>query len=83
MHWRLADGTDVEVLSWLDDHWRYLLSSTVHQPVSGDAVVTVFLDLVGQYGAPASTLTDNGSVYTSGFTGGRNAFEYGRVPQLL
>ncbi len=29
-----------------------------------------------QYGAPASTLTDNGSVYTSRFTGGRNAFEY-------
>src|SRR6202035_1258836 len=29
-----------------------------------------------EYGPPASTLTDNGSVYTSRFTGGRNAFEY-------
>jgi transposase InsO family protein len=76
IHWRLADGSDVEILNWLDDHSRYLLSATIHEPVTGDDVVTVFLDLVGQYGPPASTLTDNGSVYTSRFTGGRNAFEY-------
>jgi transposase InsO family protein len=75
-HWRLADGTDVEVLNWLDDHSRYLLSCSAHRPVTGDDVVAVFLANVGQYGAPASTLTDNGSVYTSRFTGGRNAFEY-------
>jgi transposase InsO family protein len=32
IHSRLADGTDVEVLNWLDDHSRYLLSCTAHQP---------------------------------------------------
>jgi transposase InsO family protein len=76
IHWRLADGSDVEVLNWLDDHSRYLLSCTAHQPVTGDVVVSVFLDTVDRHGAPQSTLTDNGSVYTSRFTGGRNAFEY-------
>jgi transposase InsO family protein len=76
IHCRLADGTDVEVLNWLDDHSRYLLSCTAHQPVTGDGVVAVFLGNVDEYGPPASTLTDNGSVYTSRFTGGRNAFEY-------
>ena len=76
IHWRLADGTDVEVLNWLDDHSRFLLSCTAHQPVTGDDVVAVFLDVVDEHGRPASTLTDNGSVYTSRFTGGRNAFEY-------
>jgi transposase InsO family protein len=76
IHWRLADGTEVEVLNWLDDHSRYLLSATVHEPVTGDDVVAVFLGLIEHYGPPASTLTDNGSVYTSRFTGGRNAFEY-------
>jgi transposase InsO family protein len=76
IHWQLADGSDVEVLNWLDDHSRYLLSCTAHQPVTGDDVVAVFLRTVEEYGAPASTLTDNGSVYTSRFTGGRNAFEY-------
>ena len=76
IHWRLADETDVEILNWLDDHSRYLLSCTAHQPVTGDDVVAAFLDVVERYGPPASTLTDNGSVYTSRFTGGRNAFEY-------
>jgi transposase InsO family protein len=76
IHWRLSDGTDVEILNWLDDHSRYLLSCTAHQPVTGDDVVATFLGVVEQYGPPASTLTDNGSVYTSRFTGGRNAFEY-------
>jgi transposase InsO family protein len=76
IHWRLADGTDVEILNWLDDHSRYLLSCTAHRPVRGDDVVAVFLAVIDDYGPPASTLTDNGSVYTSRFTGGRNAFEY-------
>jgi len=76
IHWRLADDTDVEILNWLDDHSRLLLSCSAHAPVSGDVVVSVFLELVKEYGTPASTLTDNGSVYTSRFTGGRNAFEY-------
>ena len=75
-HWRLADGTDVEILNWLDDHSRYLLSSTAHQPVTGDDVVATFLRAVEEHGAPASTLTDNGRVYTARFGGGRNAFEY-------
>jgi transposase InsO family protein len=76
IHWRLADGTDVEVLNWLDDHSRYLLACTALTPVRGDDVVAVFLELIERYGPPAATLTDNGSVYTSRFTGGRNAFEY-------
>jgi hypothetical protein len=46
MHWRLADGADVEILNWLDDHSRYLLSCTAHRPVSGDTVVAVFLAIV-------------------------------------
>jgi transposase InsO family protein len=76
IHWQLADGTDVEILSWLDDHSRYLLSLTAHQPVTGDEVVATFLAAVDAHGAPASTLTDNGRVYTARFGGGRNAFEY-------
>jgi transposase InsO family protein len=76
MHCRLADGTDAEVISWLDDHSRFLLSATPHTPVTGDVVVATFLDTIDLYGTPASTLTDNGRVYTARFGGGRNAFEY-------
>jgi transposase InsO family protein len=76
MHTRLANGSDVEVISWLDDHSRLLLSATAHTPVTGDVVVGTFLDTIDEYGTPASTLTDNGRVYTARFGGGRNAFEY-------
>lgn len=75
-HTRLANGTDVEVLTWLDDHSRYLLSCTAHCPVTGDSVVMTFLAAIEEHGCPASTLTDNGRVYTARFGGGRNAFEY-------
>jgi transposase InsO family protein len=75
-HWRLADGSDVEVLSWLDDHSRFLLCCIAHSPVSGDDVVAGFLHTIESYGTPASTLTDNGRIYTARFGGGRNAFEY-------
>ena len=75
-HWRLADGTDVEILNWLDDHSRYLLGCTAHTPVTGDIVTQQFLATADEHGLPASTLTDNGRVYTARFGGGRNAFEY-------
>ena len=74
IHWRLADGTEVEILNWLDDHSRFLLSCTAHQPVTGDVVVSAFLEVVDEYGTPASTLTDNGRVYTARFGGRRSAF---------
>ena len=75
-HWPLADGSDTEILNWLDDHARYLLSITAFSRVTGPDVVETFTNNVNNYGPPASTLTDNGSVYTSRFSGGRNAFEY-------
>jgi transposase InsO family protein len=75
-HWRLANNSDVEILNWIDDHSRLLLSCTAHPRVTGALVVTSFLDAIAEHGAPASTLTDNGVVYTARLVGGRNGFEY-------
>jgi transposase InsO family protein len=78
-HWTLADGTDTEILNFLDDHSRYLLACTAYRPVTVTAVVATFLTAAAEYGLPASTLTDNGMVYTTrlaGGRGGRNAFEH-------
>lgn len=75
-HWRLADGTEVEIIDWLDDHSRYLLGLTACARVAGDDVVATFLAAGEAHGWPLSTLTDNAAVYTSRFTGGRNGFEY-------
>ena len=75
-HWHLADGSDVEILNWLDDHSRFLLGCTAHTPVTGDLVTSTFLTIANEHGFAASTLTDNGRVYTARFGGGRNSFEY-------
>jgi hypothetical protein len=74
--WRLADGTDVEILNFLDDHSRFLLGCQVFKPVTSQAVIGLFLDCVSSFGPPQSTLTDNGLVFTSRFIGGKSPFEY-------
>ena len=38
-HWPLAGGRDAEILAWIDDHSRYVLSLTAHAPVTGQDVV--------------------------------------------
>jgi len=77
-HWWLADHTHVEILCWLDDHARYALSVTAHRRVTGPIVLAEFRKACAAHGIPASTLTDNGMVFTtrlSGGKGGRNGLE--------
>ncbi len=77
-HWYLAEGTRVEILDFLDDHSRYLLHLHAAAAFTGPMVVTAMTDLISQFGPPASTLTDNGLVFTArlaGRKGGRNGFE--------
>jgi transposase InsO family protein len=65
-HWRLADGSDVEILDLVDDHSRLLLAADAFQTVKGGDVVRTFLAAAEAYGAPAALLTDNGAVFTGG-----------------
>ncbi len=78
-HVRLVDDTDVEVLTWLDDHSRFVLNVTAHDVVNTSVVVRSFRETAGQHGYPASVLSDNGMYYTARFArGGRsglNRFE--------
>jgi transposase InsO family protein len=83
-HYRLTrpggrPGRDTEILSWLDDHSRFALSITAHHRVTGPIVLATFRRTVAAHGIPASTLTDNGMVFTtrlSGGKGGRNGLEH-------
>lgn len=77
-HYRLANGRDVEIITWLDDCTRYALHVTAHPRITGQIVTTTFRETLTTHGIPASTLTDNGMVYTTRFSGGRggrNSFE--------
>jgi transposase InsO family protein len=82
-HHRLADGRDVEILTWLDDHSRYALSVTAHQPVTGPAVVTTFRAACADHGIPFSTLTDNGLVFTTRFAHGGRTSRNGLENELV
>jgi transposase InsO family protein len=82
-HYRLTQpdgspGAETEIISWLDDCTRYGLHASAHRRISTPIVLATFRKAAGQHGIPASTLTDNGMVYTvrySGGRGGRNGFE--------
>lgn len=71
-HVRLADTSDVEVISWLDDHSRYLLHISAYRAITTPIVISTFTAAQDAHGLPASTLTDNGMVYTTRLSGGRN-----------
>ncbi len=82
-HHRLADGVEIEILTWLDDHSRYALSVTAHRPVTGPAVVATFRHTIARHGTPFSTLTDNGLVFTTRFANGGNASRNGLENELV
>lgn len=78
----LAFPKGVEIITWLDDHSRYLLHVSAHPRITGPIVVATFTQTAAMHGYPASTLTDNGMVYTTRFSNGlatgrhsRNGFE--------
>jgi transposase InsO family protein len=83
-HYPLTDTVrfpkGVEIITWLDDCTRYALHVTAHRAITTPIVTATFRETAGQHGIPASTLTDNGMVYTVrlagiGRRGGRNGFE--------
>jgi transposase InsO family protein len=83
-HYPLTDTATfpkgVEIITWLDDCTRYALHVSAHRAITTPIVKATFRKAAGQHGIPASTLTDNGMVYTVrlasiGHRGGRNGFE--------
>ncbi|PUA79246.1 IS481 family transposase [Nocardioides currus] len=83
-HYPLTDTTTfptgVEIITWLDDCTRYALHVSAHRAITTPIVTATFRKAAGRHGIPASTLTDNGMVYTVrlasiGHRGGRNGFE--------
>src|SRR4051795_7717562 len=78
-HYRLTTGADTEIITWLDDHSRLALHVSAHRRITGPIVLATFRQAADLHGYPASTLTDNGMVYTTRFAGGgggRNHLEH-------
>jgi transposase len=61
-HWRLADGTEVEIVNFIDDHSRLAVASQVLATATAPAVLRIFQEAGARWGFPAALLTDNGCV---------------------
>ena len=73
--WRLADGSSVEVLNFIDDHSRFALNSTAFTTVKAMDVVHAFYQASDHFGLPASLLSDNAAVFTARMRRGKVLLE--------
>jgi len=74
-HWRLGDGSEVEILNVIDDHSRLLFASDALMVFKAADVVASFHAGAAAHGFCASLLTDNGAVFTAAPRGGSCALE--------
>jgi transposase InsO family protein len=80
-HWRLNGDTGVEIITWLDDHSRMIMHISAHTVVTARTVVDTFTAAAEHHGLPASTLTDNGRIFTARFATGTPGL--GQFEQLI
>ncbi|MGH2578220.1 MAG: helix-turn-helix domain-containing protein, partial [Actinomycetota bacterium] len=71
-HWRLEDGTEVDIVNFLDDHSRLAVACRVMPRATAPKVLEIFRAAGERWGYPAALLTDNGCVYTTWHRGGPN-----------
>jgi len=74
-HWRLAGGTQVEIVNVIDDHSRLAVGARVLPVATAAKALEVFREAGARWGFPAALLTDNGCVYTTWHRGGPNVMQ--------
>ena len=63
----LDDGTDLKVVTGIDDHSRFCVAAGLVTRQTAKAVCEVFREAMLRYGIPDEVLTDNGKVFTGRF----------------
>jgi hypothetical protein len=63
----LADGTELKLVTGIDDHSRYCVAAGLVPRATGRAVCGVFTAAMGRHGVPEEVLTDNGKQFTGRF----------------
>jgi transposase InsO family protein len=64
----LSDGTELKLVSGLDDHSRYCVVAQLVRRATGRAVCAAFAASLARFGVPAEVLSDNGKQFTGRFT---------------
>jgi transposase InsO family protein len=63
----LDDGSDLKVVTGIDDHSRFCIAAGLVRRATSRAVCEVFSASMKTYGIPDEVLTDNGKVFTGRF----------------
>ena len=63
----LDDGTDLKVVTGIDDHSRFCIAAGLARRATSKAVCEVFSAAMKTYGVPDEVLTDNGKCFTGRF----------------
>jgi transposase InsO family protein len=63
----LDDGTDLKVVTGIDDHSRFCVAAELVRRATSRAVCEVFAAALRTYGIPDEVLTDNGKCFTGRF----------------
>ena len=63
----LADGTEVKIVTGIDDHSRYCVIARAMLRATARPVCQAFADGMAAYGIPEEVLSDNGKVFTGRF----------------
>lgn len=63
----LADGSELKILTGVDDHSRYCTVAAVMSRATSRAVCSAFTQALTRHGIPGEVLTDNGKQFTGRF----------------
>jgi transposase InsO family protein len=63
----LTDGTELKLISGIDDHSRFCVIATVVRRATARAVCRAFIAAMTAYGIPDEVLSDNGKQFTGRF----------------
>ena len=63
----LTDGTELKLISGIDDHSRFCVIATVVRRATARAVCRAFVTAMRTYGIPDEVLSDNGKQFTGRF----------------
>jgi transposase InsO family protein len=75
----LADGTEVKVVTGVDDHSRYCVCARIVARATAKPVCDALTFALKQHGAPNEILTDNGKVFTARFGLGPGPVLFDRI----
>jgi transposase InsO family protein len=75
----LADGTEVKIVTGIDDHSRFVVCATAVLRATARPVCQALAGALRRHGVPDQILTDNGKVFTGRFGKGPGPVMFDRV----